>query len=181
MDNIILFLIFAIVSVLVGIVILKVSDSYQQSLAAKISFKITGAYTLTAILVGAAIYLIVGIATVTTEEMAESVEKRMEKVDEDLEGNSYFSASRTLLEESCYEPEFDYAWERLLMQDSYNHYLIRKVALEELTASGGDEARIEQVKKEMELYKQELLELCANSKDAKNVPYVQNYELKLSE
>ena len=66
-----------------------------------------------------------------------------------------------------YEPEFEYAWERVTMNEVFNRYLIFLSAKE---AGLGEEYE------EMEeYYRAELLKLCQSPAYAQNIPYAQDF------
>lgn len=177
-------LIFGIVVVIAPIlawVILKLCDLYKNSVTAQISFKITFLSVLVFVFIASGIYLICGVVGVCIEEANNSVESRLDEVNLKFNTGDYYFAREVLVDESCYEAEFEYAWERLLMYEAYNRYEIRRTALEAITEANEDVERMQIMQEEVENCKQELLDLCQNSKEDANKAYVQFFEMKLSE
>lgn len=161
--------------------ILKLCDLYKKSLTAQISFKITFLSVLTFVFIASGIYLICGVVGVCIEEANSSVESRLDEVNLELNTGDYYFAREELVDELCYEPEFEYAWERLLMYEAYKKYEIRRLALEAIKEANEDAERMQNMQEEVEIYKQELLNLCRNSKEDANKAYVQFFEMKLNE
>ena len=176
-----LFTIIVIIAPILAWVILKLCDVYKKSETAQISIKITFISALTFVLIGSGIYFICSIVGVCVEEANNSVESRLADVNLKLNTGDYYFAEKELLDELCYEPEFEFAWERLLMYEEYKRYEIFRTALEVLMAENGDAERIQTVQEELENCEQELLNLCQNSTEEENEAYVQFFEMKLGE
>lgn len=176
-----LFTIIVIIAPILAWVILKLCDVYKKSETAQISIKITLISVLTFVLIGSGIYFICSIVGVCVEEANNSVESRLAEVNLELNQGDYYFAREELVDGSCYEPEFEYAWERLLMYEAYKKYEIRRLALEAIKEANEDAERMQNMQEEVEIYKRELLDLCQNSKEDANKAYVQFFEMKLGE
>lgn len=176
-----LFTIIVIIAPILAWVILKLCDVYKKSETAQISIKITLISVLTFVLIGSGIFFICSIVGVCVEEANNSVESRLAEVNLELNQGDYYFAEKELIDGLCYEPEFEFAWERLLMYEAYKKYEIMKTALEAIEEAGGDNERMRIMQEEMDSCEQELLNLCQNSKEDANKAYVQFFEMKLGE
>lgn len=166
--EIIFFLLF-LISIPVGIVLLvfflryafaKDDKKYKMLLSA-----VTVELVLTAVMfVICSAWVLVSI----WNARGESMEKRMNHTDFEVERNEFTELASSLMHNECYEEPFEYMWERCVM-DQYT-FLYR-------IYSGAAENGYEEYADKAEEYKQKLLSVCDNVTYSENEPYV-DYFLK---
>ena len=91
-----------------------------------------------------------------------------------MNAGAYGFAEFDLSYGNCFEEEFDYAWERLTMYQTYNRYAVCKNALLALQGQGGE--HVQEVEVQMAEYRSELLALLEKSTEQKNELFVDYYE-----
>lgn len=133
----------------------------------KFTFKSVMIYVSLGILVLMVWILIGFVKEAAEEERYNMLESRLDRV-RDLEGYADYSRLQdTMILYGDYEPEFEYAWERVEMYANYNQYLIFARAAEAGLGEGYETMA--------EKYKEALLSLCLEPDYPKNIPYGEDF------
>ena len=111
--------------------------------------------------------VIVCVRDAAEEERYNMLETRLDRI-RDLEGYADYSQMQDILVlYDDYEPEFEYAWERVEMYSNYNQYLIFRNAAE----NGLGEEYVAMAEK----YRETLLTLCLEPDYPENIPYGEDF------
>ncbi len=133
----------------------------------KFTFKAIMIYIGLMLFVGNVILLINSVGQAAEDKKDDMLESRLERIrDREAQGDLYWLAQSLDLY-SDYEWEFEYAWERVCMNESYTRYMIFKEA-----ADAGMGEEYEQMQNK---YKKKLTDLCENVKYEENIPYATNF------
>ncbi len=141
---------------------------YQNwSYKAKFTFKTVMIY-ITALLLFLMIIAVISIVKDAVEErQTDTLEYRMDRAEAAAGDGKLLQLADTMVLYDSYEPEFEYAWERVLMYTYYNRYLIFRDA---------DEAGMgEEYKALADKYKNALINICIEPVYAENIPYGQDF------
>lgn len=133
----------------------------------KFTFKAVMIYLTSGMLLLSIVAVISMVKDAAEESRMDSFEYRMDSI-ESAEGEGKFpQLADTLILYDDYEPEFEYAWERVLMYTYYNRYLVFKEAID---AGMGEAYEAEALK-----YQEALFNICKEPTYDENIPYGQDF------
>ncbi len=143
----------------------------------RLAVKLVGVYIAGSVLLLSGSFFLYCVGEAYIEGKESNLNYRLQQVEEDLNSGGYGFAEFDLSYDNCFEEEFDYAWERLVMYQVYNRYAICKNAL--IALEGEENAHVQAVELQMAEYKATLKELLEKSTEQKNELFVDYYEKML--
>lgn len=134
---------------------------------AKFTFKAVMIYLTLGMSVLTIIAVISMVGTAAENIRMDTPEYRMDRI-ESAEGyGDLLQMADTLILYNDYEPEFEYAWERVTMYAYYNRYIVFKEAVESGLGREYEEIAFK--------YKEALFDICEEPAYDENIPYAQDF------
>lgn len=147
--------------IIAGVCLKIHSMSFMKKLAAKIVL----VYVMLGWLALCVSMVVFSMTELYEGQYSYSKEERLLQIRQELGRGEIEGALLDMYYDKSYETEFDYAWERCAMYRAYNRYSLFT------QASGANPGYA----LEAERYRQQLLQLCADSSCPENQPYVELY------